>query len=235
MAACAAGIVAGLDVAGIERMSLAGYSMGGRLALYLAIHSDRFSRLVIESASPGMETRKSGAMRAAQDGAGPASGGDGAGGVPSFAPSWKNGTTSPLYIAQAAPRNAGYPYRAASCPRHACVAGSFASRALGTGVQPGLVAESVCVRHTYAPHHGGAGSQVYDHCRGHGPSCSAMAVEVFSGCGHNVHLENPGAWLTKGACFSAWWGQVPDSESCLGSEGARLTNAAQWGYSHRSD
>ena len=41
---------------GIERASLAGYSMGGRLALYLALrHPERCSLLFLESAAPGID------------------------------------------------------------------------------------------------------------------------------------------------------------------------------------
>jgi 2-succinyl-6-hydroxy-2,4-cyclohexadiene-1-carboxylate synthase len=43
-----------LDEAGVERCTVVGYSMGGRLALYLAaFQPDRVKRLVLESASPG--------------------------------------------------------------------------------------------------------------------------------------------------------------------------------------
>jgi 2-succinyl-6-hydroxy-2,4-cyclohexadiene-1-carboxylate synthase len=45
-----------LDDFGIERPMVVGYSMGGRLALYLALrHPERCSRLFLESASPGIE------------------------------------------------------------------------------------------------------------------------------------------------------------------------------------
>ena len=43
---------------GIERAALVGYSMGGRLALYLALrHPGRCSGLFLESASPGIESK----------------------------------------------------------------------------------------------------------------------------------------------------------------------------------
>ena len=45
-----------LDGLEMTRSTLVGYSMGGRLALYLALrHPERFSRLFLESASPGIE------------------------------------------------------------------------------------------------------------------------------------------------------------------------------------
>lgn len=47
-----------LDDLQIEKCFLLGYSMGGRLALYLTLHfPDRFYRVVLESASPGLKTK----------------------------------------------------------------------------------------------------------------------------------------------------------------------------------
>ena len=46
-----------LDDAGIDRCSLVGYSMGGRVALYFSLfHPGRVNRLVLESTSPGLPT-----------------------------------------------------------------------------------------------------------------------------------------------------------------------------------
>ena len=46
-----------LDYLTIKKCCLVGYSMGGRLALYLNLDfSERFSKIVLESASPGMKT-----------------------------------------------------------------------------------------------------------------------------------------------------------------------------------
>jgi len=47
---------------------LYGYSMGGRLALYLALnHADRFASLTLESASPGLKTEEERIARRASD------------------------------------------------------------------------------------------------------------------------------------------------------------------------
>ena len=55
MAKCAAGIVGLLDELKISKANLVGYSMGGRLALYLAVHyPQRWHKLIIESSSPGL-------------------------------------------------------------------------------------------------------------------------------------------------------------------------------------
>lgn len=53
----ARGIIELLDSLKIERTSIAGYSFGGRLALYLALEfPDRFDRVILESTSPGLAT-----------------------------------------------------------------------------------------------------------------------------------------------------------------------------------
>ncbi|MBD2018142.1 2-succinyl-6-hydroxy-2,4-cyclohexadiene-1-carboxylate synthase [Microcoleus sp. FACHB-53] len=47
-----------LDQLNVQNCFLVGYSMGGRLALYLTLHfSQRFSRIVLESTSPGLKTQ----------------------------------------------------------------------------------------------------------------------------------------------------------------------------------
>ncbi len=51
-------------------LSLIGYSMGGRLALYLALrHPNLISKIILESASPGLPTPRERADRIAQDNA----------------------------------------------------------------------------------------------------------------------------------------------------------------------
>lgn len=53
----AIGIIQLLDSLNINRTSIAGYSFGGRLALYLALEfSARFDRVMLESTSPGLAT-----------------------------------------------------------------------------------------------------------------------------------------------------------------------------------
>jgi len=52
------GVVKVLDAEGVSSCTLVGYSMGGRVALSLALrHPKRVERLVLESASPGLKTK----------------------------------------------------------------------------------------------------------------------------------------------------------------------------------
>lgn len=57
MEGAALAVVRVLDTLNIERAALADYSMGGRLALYLALrYPERCAGLFLESASPGLES-----------------------------------------------------------------------------------------------------------------------------------------------------------------------------------
>jgi 2-succinyl-6-hydroxy-2,4-cyclohexadiene-1-carboxylate synthase len=66
MEATAAALINGLDTS--DTPHLYGYSMGGRLALYLALtYPERFASLTLESASPGLKTDEARAARRAAD------------------------------------------------------------------------------------------------------------------------------------------------------------------------
>ncbi len=57
-----------LDDLQIDKCFLLGYSMGGRLALYMTLHfADRFEKVVLESASPGLKTAKDRSHRLQSD------------------------------------------------------------------------------------------------------------------------------------------------------------------------
>jgi 2-succinyl-6-hydroxy-2,4-cyclohexadiene-1-carboxylate synthase len=59
-----------LDRLALERVDLLGYSMGGRLALHLAVHAPgRLRRVILESASPGIEDADERARRVQSDNA----------------------------------------------------------------------------------------------------------------------------------------------------------------------
>lgn len=68
MDATAQAIADVLDARRIDSCKLVGYSMGGRLALYFALHfPERCSKLVLESASPGLKTGTERAARREMD------------------------------------------------------------------------------------------------------------------------------------------------------------------------
>jgi 2-succinyl-6-hydroxy-2,4-cyclohexadiene-1-carboxylate synthase len=62
-------VVRALDELEVERPVIVGYSMGGRLALYLALcYPERCAGLFVESASPGLESEGERTARRAADG-----------------------------------------------------------------------------------------------------------------------------------------------------------------------
>ncbi|MBC8100022.1 MAG: 2-succinyl-6-hydroxy-2,4-cyclohexadiene-1-carboxylate synthase [Armatimonadetes bacterium] len=66
----AADVVGFCDALGLGRCALLGYSMGGRLALYTALHYPQtVGRLILESASPGLATEAERAARRQSDAA----------------------------------------------------------------------------------------------------------------------------------------------------------------------
>ncbi len=70
MEQAAADIISILTQLNYETVHLLGYSMGGRLALYLAlVYPQRFTSLVLESASPGLATEMERVERQKRDGA----------------------------------------------------------------------------------------------------------------------------------------------------------------------
>jgi len=64
----ASGLVEFLESKDLRKWNMIAYSMGGRLALYMAVHyPDRFNRILLESASPGLEHLKERQLRLDQD------------------------------------------------------------------------------------------------------------------------------------------------------------------------
>ncbi|MBW4488866.1 MAG: 2-succinyl-6-hydroxy-2,4-cyclohexadiene-1-carboxylate synthase [Trichocoleus desertorum ATA4-8-CV12] len=68
MSQTAQGLIQLLEQLTISTCSLVGYSMGGRLALYLALHFPQFfHRVVLESTSPGLQTAAERSQRRKHD------------------------------------------------------------------------------------------------------------------------------------------------------------------------
>lgn len=69
MATTADAVINLLEELEVSRCFLVGYSMGGRLALYLTLHfPEVFDRVILESASPGLPTAKERLERSKRDG-----------------------------------------------------------------------------------------------------------------------------------------------------------------------
>lgn len=182
---CADAILAWLDAEGIAAPHLFGYSMGGRIALRLAIAApSRFGAIVIESASPGLETADARAQRRHDD----------AGlaarllGMPleRFIDDWY---AQPLFASLAA--SAAYAELRALRLRGDPVGLARALTCLGSGAQQSLWPR---LGELHRPVHlvvGAQDARYRDIAARMAALAPAMRVRVFAGAGHNVHVEQP--------------------------------------------
>jgi 2-succinyl-6-hydroxy-2,4-cyclohexadiene-1-carboxylate synthase len=183
-------------------VDLVGYSMGGRLALAFALdHPAQVRRLVLESASPGLETEDARAARRTSDEElARALEGEG---LEAFVDRWE---ALPLFESQAAlPATVRETHRARRLRNdpHSLAA---ALRGLGTGSQPSywdalsrsstptllLVGEA-------DDHYVGIGRRMRE-------LMGAARLVVVPGAGHTVHLERPEAWVASVVEFLAQTG-----------------------------
>lgn len=202
IAACADAIVAHLDAMGLVRPAVAGYSMGGRIALCLAMrHPGQIGRLVLESASPGLDSEEKRAIRREQDSAL-------AGRLSRFEPRsaafrafLEEWYALPLFTTLE-----HYPEMRAALVdrRHEQNTPRLlaqALRALGTGNQPDLWPEL----HAFTPPTlvlAGEKDRKYRIiAEDMALACPAMAAEIMTGCGHTIHLENLEGFVTVVRAF----------------------------------
>lgn len=180
-----------LDAADVERGRWVGYSMGGRVALAAAIlHPDRVGSLVLESASPGLDTGAERAeRRRADDTLARRLEEDG---IEPFVDRWM---AMPLFATQrrlpeetlrrARQRRLDNDPRALA----ACL------RGLGTGAQPSFWDRLPDISAPTLLLTGEEDRKFTTTARRMAEAISDATLEVVPGAGHTVHLETPDAWL----------------------------------------
>ncbi len=188
----AAALLSRLDALNVRACGIVGYSMGGRLALYLALqHPDRFTRVVLESASPGIQNAEERNQREQHDL-------DLANRLESLSPElfsefvteWYN---QPLFASLL--RDPGRREQLLTRRLYNDPVGLAASlRGMGAGAQPSLWER---LRGYTAPTVLLVGE--LDHkfrqiAEDMSEACPSMAVQCITGCGHNVHFENPSGY-----------------------------------------
>lgn len=188
-----------LDELPLDDGTLVGYSMGGRLALHYALaRPQRVHRLVLEAASPGLETEGERARRVADDeGLAQAIEREG---IEAFVERWES---LPLFASQRelAPHLRDRVRGIRRGHRASGIAGAL--RVLGTGALPSLWDR---LREWDRPTLIVVGSldakflAVGRRMAARLADCTLVEVE---GAGHNVHLEAPGPWLTAVTDFLA--------------------------------
>lgn len=197
MPSVATDITALLDHLDIARAHLLGYSMGGRLALYLALqYASRWSSLILESASPGLPTARERRERVARDEALAAFIEEQ--GIEPFVDRWEK---LPLFSSQQClPRPVRQAHRASRLNNHAHGLAS-SLRGMGTGVQPSLWEHLDKLQAPVLLIAGSLDPKFVDIGRKMSGQTPDARLEIVSDAGHTVHLEQPRRYLEL---LTAW-------------------------------
>jgi 2-succinyl-6-hydroxy-2,4-cyclohexadiene-1-carboxylate synthase len=191
MAHTAATLDGAFDALGITHAVVVGYSMGGRLALYLAAtRPQRVSRLVLESASPGLATDGERAARRAAD--------DNLArfvlerGIAAFVDRWE---TTPVLAAEQT--LAAATRRTLRAQRLRCMPTGLAAslRGMGTGAQPWLGHQLARATMPTLLIAGGDDAKFVAIGRDLEARLPDARLRVVSGAGHNVHLQVPDTFV----------------------------------------
>lgn len=193
MAQVAADLAVLFDALTAARLHLLGYSMGGRVALYTALHyPDRIASLTLESASPGLRTEAERAERRQRDDALAAF--IEREGITAFVDFWEN---VPIFATQQrlpeSTRAALRAQRLTNTPTG--LANSL--RCIGTGVQPSLWDDLGRLELPVTLITGAADSKFDGIARAMGAALPDARHIVIPGAGHTTHLEQPGVFTAQ--------------------------------------
>ncbi|MCH7997698.1 MAG: 2-succinyl-6-hydroxy-2,4-cyclohexadiene-1-carboxylate synthase [Chloroflexi bacterium] len=187
MERCTQDLIALLDALGLERAGWLGYSMGGRICLYLGLAApDRCQALAVEGASGGIVDEKERRARVESD--------DALArmieerGIEAFVDYWEG---LPLFSSQSrlpeGARAGLRRQRLRNRPRG--LAGSL--RGMGAGAQPPLYDRLQSLARPVLLMAGEEDTRYCDLARQMGDSMSGGRVSIIPGAGHCPHLERP--------------------------------------------
>lgn len=182
-----------LDEAGVEQTALVGYSMGGRLALYLALeYPERFDSLILESASPGLRTeRERTARRRYDEELARRLDAAGAADFRAFLEVWHR---QPLFVSLAGHEGLLEKLitdRTRNDPKE--LARSL--RGMGTGSQPSLWEDLPNLKVPTLAVAGEYDEKFVGIAREMSETSRKIECVVVAGAGHNVHAERPGEFV----------------------------------------
>lgn len=185
------GALAVLERATAGRMDLVAYSMGGRIALHFAARfPDRVRKLVLESASPGLESARERDSRRAEDEA--LATRIESEGVAAFAAHWASRPV--LRSARTrSPELEEHVRRVRSANSAGGLAGAL--RGLGTGVLPSLWKRLHTVEQPTLLLAGSEDPKFVEIGHRMQEALPNGVLEIVPGAGHTIHLDHPRAWL----------------------------------------
>ena len=210
-------LLALLDARGLERVDVAGYSLGARVALGLCLRApDRVGRLVLESGSPGLRRRRERGERRRDDAVlAEIIERDG---LEAFVRRWEALPLFDGFRTLPAELRARLHERRLS-HRPEALAGSL--RALSLGAQPSYWARLWTVRAPSLLLTGGRDEKFTGIARAMAAEMPLVWGHVFPGAGHAPHLESPEEWAREVTSFlAAPWIERPLVDSELGSNQA---------------
>ncbi|HEY9608844.1 2-succinyl-6-hydroxy-2,4-cyclohexadiene-1-carboxylate synthase [Allocoleopsis sp.] len=184
-----------LDQLNVKNCFLVGYSMGGRLALYLNLHFPQyFSKVVLESASPGLKTERDRLERIQRDFA--LSKKLEKGNLPTFLEKWYD---QPLFASLKNHPKFDFLIESRLHNNPCMLAKSL--RNLGLGCQPCLWEN---IKHNKNPLLlvvGEYDSKFIVINSDMARLCQSTTLEIVSSCGHNMHFEDPKTFVENVRLF----------------------------------
>ena len=174
-----------LEQLNVKQCFLVGYSMGGRLALYLNLHFPQyFSKVVIESASPGLKTQGDRVERTQRD-------------IElaqeleksNFSSFLSNWYEQPLFVSLK--KHPEFKSLIASRLQNHPLELAKSLRNMSTGCQPYLWEELKKNRNPLLLLVGEYDAKFIAINSEMARLCKSAKLEIVSNCGHNIHFENP--------------------------------------------
>ena len=192
-------LLAAMDDRGAGGFALLGYSMGGRIALRLALRApERVAALIVVSASPGIADAAARARRLTSDRA--LADRIEREGVPAFVDYWQS---LPLWESQRRLPPAAREALRAQCLRNDAAGLAASLRAAGAGADPPLLDALAGLRCPALLIAGALDPAYCDHAAAMGARLPDGRVAIVPGAGHAVHLEQPDRFRALVAGFLA--------------------------------